>query len=654
MLDVALILVAVCCWLGAAFLALTARSEERWIRVLGLSGALLACAGAIHVLATGSASQLEFRFWNLPARLELDALSAAFLLPLHLVGGLGLIYGKAYWPLELPKRSGRSLRFFFGLLVAAMSCLFVARHGLLFLLAWELMAICAFLLIGTDHENPDVRHASWVYLVSTHTGTALLTAMVILLAHRSGGMLWLPLPVAASPTLDVWILLLAFLGFGFKAGLLPLHFWLPSAHAGAPSHVSAMLSAVMLKTGIYGILRISGLFPDIPRGFGAALLALGALSAVYGAGNALAQRDYKRLLAYSSIENLGIIAMGVGLGLAGRTSHDPWLVALGFGGAIFHVWNHAVFKSLLFFGAGSILHATGTRDMEALGGLAQRMPRTALLMFPAVLAVSALPPFNAFFSEWFLYRGLFASLSRGYPWSSGLALTGLAVTGGLAAVAFAKFFGILFLGRSRSPAADHAHDPEPSMLAPMTVLVCLCLGMGLAGALLLPCLDRIVAVVAPGQAASLGQRLGTDLWLLAGAQGLLLVVAAAAWHWRREAAPAEESAAPPTWDCGYAGAVPRAQYTGSSFSDAWAPVQPGLKARMRRIKGFFPKAVSFRTEFQDVVGERFLEPRLARMTAYLLRFRGLQPGFLSIYILYVLLTLLAVFLWVFLRGRLLG
>jgi hydrogenase-4 component B len=656
MLDVALVLIAACSWMGAALLSVFTGLEEPWSRRLGLVGTGLASLGALHVLVGGAASQLAFPFWRGPARFEVDALSAAFLLPTQVVAGLAVIYGKEYWPLHRPKGGGRSLRFHFGVLVAALTCLLVARHGLVFLLAWELMALSAFLLIGTEHENPEVRRASWVYLMCTHTGTALLTAMVILLAHRSGGMLWLPLPVGNSPGLDGWILLLAMLGFGFKAGFLPLHFWLPAAHASAPSHVSAILSSVMLKMGIYGILRISGLLPSIPPGFGAALLFLGALSAVYGVGNALAQRDYKRLLAYSSIENLGIIAMGVGLGLSGRVNHDPWLVALGFGGAVFHVWNHSIFKSLLFFGAGSVLHATGTRDMEVLGGLGPRMPATALLMFPGVLAVSALPPFNAFLSEWFLYRGVFASLSRGYPWSAALALVALAFTGGLAAVAFAKFYGIVFLGTPRSPAVEHAHDPSRTMLLPMAILACLSLGTGLAAVLLLPCLDRIVAVIAPGSPAMLAQGLRLDLRFLVGAEALLVAGGVLAFVWWRRSGPSPDPASPrpPTWDCGYAVPVPRAEYTGSSFSDAWAPLQPGLTAKVRRITAMFPKPVLFRSEFRDLIGERYLGPRMERIAVRLLRFRGLQPGYLSIYILYVLLALLAAFLWMLLRGRLLA
>lgn len=656
MLDVALVLASSGCWSAGALLSASSRPPERLATGFGLLGSLLALGASIHVLLGGPASWLAFHVWGLPARVELDALSAVFLLPVHLVGGLGLIYGQRYWPAQLPWASGRSLRFFYGLLVAAMTLLFIARHGLVFLVAWELMAVSAFFLVGAEHERPEVRRASWVYLACTHTGTLLLTAMVILLAQRTGGLLWVPLPTSTSSWLEGGILLLAVAGFGFKAGLLPLHFWLPSAHASAPSHVSAILSAVMLKAGIYGILRVSSLLPGVPRGVGGGLLALGALTAVYGVGNALAQRDYKRLLAYSSIENLGIIAMGVGLGWTGRATHDPWLMALGFGGALFHVWNHSLFKSLLFYGAGAVLHATGTRDMEALGGLARRMPRTALVVLPAVLAVTALPPFNAFLSEWFLYRGLFASLGRGYPWSAALGLVALALAGGLAVVAFARFFGTVFLGSPRSEAGDHAHDPAPSMLLPMAVLAGLCLAVALGAVLLLPLLDRAIAVLAPGTPALLASGLRGDLRLLAGLDLALLLLAAAGLAWLRRPADTLKAASRdlPTWGCGYAAPVPRAQYTGSSFADAWAPLQPGLRARRPRLRGLFPGGASFRQAFREPFGEVLLEPRVARVAERLLRFRRFQQGHLPVYILYVLLTLLGAFLWMLLRGRLLG
>ena len=655
MMDVVLILAAMGCWLLASIIASIPGSGERLYLGLGILGAILAFGGGLHVLITGNASGLDFYFWKVPARLEVDALSAAFLLPLNLIASLGIVYQTEYLPLA-SGATGRSTRVLYALLVAALTLVFTARQGIVFLLGWEMMALSAFVLIGTDNKTPQVQRASWIYLMCTHTGTLMLIAMVALLAHRSGGLLWLPLRGIPSTTLDSVIMVLALLGFAFKAGFLPLHFWLPEAHAWAPSHVSAILSGVMLKAGIYGMIRISTLLPSTPAFLGGLVLTVGAMTAIYGVINALAQSDYKRLLAYSSIENIGIIGIGLGLGWTGRTYHEPWLTALGFAGAIFHVWNHSIFKGLLFFGAGSLLHATGTRKIEALGGLAKRMPQTALVLFPAILAVTALPPFSAFFSEWFLYRGLFSSFQRGDSWAASLALPALAITGGLATVAFAKFFGFVFLGEPRTSAVEHAHDPGKAMVVPMVVLAVLCLGLGLGSVLLLPLLDQVVAVVAPEASGLLIPGLGRDLLWLSSLLGLLLVLGALGFLWllrsRRDLPP--EAGQLPTWDCGYARPTVRMQYTSSSFSDGWAALLPGVKTRIRRIRALFPKTLTFRSSFEDAVGDTFLQPRMERLVERLLRFRQLQHGQVSLYILYILVTLLLVFLWMLARPRLLG
>lgn len=652
MLDIILILSALGCWLAASLLPALPFEDERPYLGLGLLGALLALAGGVHVLATGTPSAVEFTFWNLPARIEVDALSAAFLLPLNLVAGLGILYASEYWPLAERRGTGRPVRAFYALLAASLMLVFTARQGVLFLMAWEVMALAAFLLIGTESEKPEVQRASWIYLMCTHTGTLLLIAAVVLLAHRCGGLLWVPLTGMPGTTQDAAILVLALLGFGFKAGLVPLHFWLPEAHAWAPSHVSAILSGVMLKAGIYGLIRFSTLVPATPGFLGGTVLALGAVTAVYGVLNGLAQEDYKRLLAYSSIENIGIIGIGLGLGWTGRAAHEPWLTALGFGGAIFHVWNHSMFKGLLFFGAGSLLHGTHTRRIEALGGLAKRMPHTALVLFPGILAVSALPPFNAFLSEWFLYRGLLSSLQRGDSWATGLALPALALTGGLAAVAFAKFYGFVFLGEPRSEAVVHAHDPGRGMLGPMIALAGLCLALGLGSVALLPVLDRILAVIAPEFPRLLVIGLERDLAWLSLVLALLLALGLGGFAWLRRCRRSPEQ--PPTWDCGYARPTARMQYSGSSFADGWARLVPGYRVWARRFKGAFPKPATLRTEFQDAVGEGYLEPRLQRLTERLLQFRQLQHGHLSLYLLYILMALLGVFLWLLARPRLLG
>jgi hydrogenase-4 component B len=651
MLDIFLILAALGCWVAASIIAWFKTADDRLYLAFGILGSLLAIGGALQVLISGRASGLDFIFWNVPARIEVDALSAAFLVPLNLVAGLGIVYQNEYWPAS--KGTGRSVRALFGLLAAALMLVFIARQGILFLMGWEMMALTAFLLIGTEHGTPQVQRASWIYLMCTHTGTLLLIASVALLAHRCGDFLWIPHPGLQDSHLDGAIVILALLGFGFKAGFVPLHFWLPEAHAWAPSHVSAILSGVMLKAGIYGIIRIASLTPSIPAFLGGLILALGAVTAIYGVLNALAQSDYKRLLAYSSIENIGIIGIGLGLGWTGRAYHESWLTALGFAGALFHIWNHSIFKGLLFFGAGSLLHSTGTRSIEALGGLAKRMPRTALVMFPGILAVAALPPFNGFLSEWFLYRGLISSFQRGESWAACLALPALALTGGLAAVAFAKFFGFVFLGEPRTTAGEHAHDPGRAMMAPMVILAALCLALGLGSVLLLPLLDHVLAVVAPEATGLLVIGIGRDLALLSWMLVLLLALGALGFLALLKSRRSLQTR-PPTWDCGYARPTARMQYTASSFSDGWASLVPGFKERMRRIKVVFPRPVSYRSDFQDAVGEVFVEPRMDRLAERLLRYRQLQHGHLSLYILYILLALLGVFLWMLVRARLRG
>ncbi|HJU84578.1 MAG TPA: proton-conducting transporter membrane subunit [Holophagaceae bacterium] len=650
--EVAWLLLATGLWTSAALAILLPRIGDRVHVALALAAALAGLWGSLHALHAGVPSAWSFPWWGMAVRLEVDALSAAFLLPLQLVAGLACLYGTAYWPVDRTRGTGRGLRCFMALLAAGMTVVFLARNGLLFLAAWEVMATSAFFLVSTEHELPDVQRAGWVYLVCTHLGTLALVGMVSWLALRGGGLGWSPLAGPASP-LDLGILLLALFGFSFKAGIFPFHFWLPAAHAGAPSHVSAMLSAVMLNSGIYGILRVGSLLPVNSGWVGGALLVAGAVTAVYGILHGLAQSDYKRLLAYSSIENMGIIYMGLGLGWTGRATGNPWLVSLGLGGALLHVWNHSAFKSLLFFGAGSVLHATDTRDMEKLGGLARLMPRTALCLFPAALAVAGLPPFNGFMSEWLLYRGLFHALMKGYPWMAGLALPALVLTGGLAAVAFAKAYGMVFLGQARGPAGAHAHDPAPGMLLPMGLLAILCAGLGVSAALLLPVLDRILACAAPELPPLLASSLGGDMRTLCWMAGILFALGLAAlWlssRWR-----VAVKAQAPTWDCGYAQPSVRMQYTGSSFSAGFERLLPGARVRMRRLMRPFPRPSRFREEVRDAWEDRALEPGLQGLAARLLRFRKLQPGYLSLYLLYMLVALLGTFLWMMGRSWVLG
>lgn len=590
--------------------------------------------------------------WSLPGAelaIGVDGLTSLFLIPLFIVSGLGAIYGEGYFPERDNPSSGRRLRLFYGLTTAGIAMVLVARNGILLLAAWEVMALAAFMLVVTDDEQPGVRHAGWVYLVATHIGTLCLFALFGLLFMASGSfdITKLAAGIANSPTGRA-IFLLALTGFGMKAGLMPLHVWLPPAHAAAPSHVSALMSGVLIKTGIYGILRITSLFPDPPTWWGGLLLGAGVFSGILGMAFALGQRDLKRLLAYSSIENIGIVAMGIGLALVGRAAGRPEWVVLGMGGALLHVVNHAFFKSLLFYGAGSIIHATGTRDLNHLGGLQKKMPKTATCVLIGAVAICALPPLNGFASEWLLYLGLFRTVETGaragFLWGS-LALPGLTLIGALALACFVKVLGIIFLGEPRTERAHKAHESGGLMITPMVVLAAACFAVGIAPSALAPLLDRAIRSTAPEMAANLTGVASLAPFSFLTAMGvalLALILIITAIVRRRVQAPKLDER-PGTWDCGYAAPSPKMQYTSGSFAE-W-PVQLFRWALLPKVErprklALFPRSARFEAVVPDTVLDRFVLPLFERAARLATRARFLQHGKIQIYLLYVVITLL--------------
>ncbi|MDX9979382.1 MAG: proton-conducting transporter membrane subunit, partial [Lentisphaeria bacterium] len=433
---------------------------QRLATCLTLAGALAGLAGAGLVL--GGAAPADWR------GLGADALSAWFLVPIFLIGGLGALYGEGYWRQKSHPVNGRKLRLFWGWLLLGMGVLVIARHGIVFLMGWEVMALSAFFLVSTEDEVATVRASGWVYLIATHLGTLCLFAMFALLRAGNGSFALRPLDAAGTGLgMLTAIYLLALVGFGLKAGILPLHFWLPGAHANAPSHVSALMSGVLIKMGIYGLVRFLGLLPDPPVAWGGILLILGAISGVGGVLLAIGQHDLKRLLAYHSVENIGIIVMGLGLAMLGRSAGRPDWVVLGLAGCLLHVWNHSLFKSLLFLGAGSVVHATGTRENDHLGGLGRNMPRTAGFFLVGAAAICGLPPLNGFVSELLVYLGLFrtAGVGEGVSWpAAAMAAPALAMIGALAVACFVKVSGAVFLGSERTAASGRAVEARASML----------------------------------------------------------------------------------------------------------------------------------------------------------------------------------------------
>ncbi|TMQ27622.1 MAG: oxidoreductase, partial [Deltaproteobacteria bacterium] len=439
-----------------------------------IAAAALGIPAAVAVLGEGTA--VEHRLaWAAPideVRIGLDPLSAMFALPLLALGAACAVYGVFY--LDRARRPGVPAAVL-NLLLAAMLLVVLARDAVVLLIAWEMMTLAIYLLVTYEHGDRAVRRAGWVYLIASHLGVACLLALFVLLGHLRGSFGFAelaarPLGGGAAAVAAV----LALLGFGVKAGIVPLHVWLPEAHAAAPSHISALMSGVLIKLGLYGLLRTLG-FLEPAEWWGPVLAALGSGSALVGIALALYQRDIKRALAYSSIENVGVILIGLGVGLWASDAGHPRIAALALCGAMLHIWTHAMMKGVMFLGAGSVLHGTGTRDLETMGGLMRRMPRTGALFVLGAVAIVGLPPLAGFASEWLVYRGLIdGGLAPGGDagWILLLlfAVAVLAAVGALATLCFVRIIGVALLGQPRSAAAARAHESGAGMIAPIAAL----------------------------------------------------------------------------------------------------------------------------------------------------------------------------------------
>jgi hydrogenase-4 component B len=625
-------------WFSRAWLACT------------LTGAVAGLTAALSVLlgATDWEWQSAFALGGEFVHLRLDGVSALFLALLCVVGGTGAVYAREYWSEEHYPDSAPRGRLWWSALMLSMGLVLLCANGLHFFIGWELFTVSAFFLVTLDRQRPGVRAAGWLYLVASHAGTVCLFAFFSTLAARTGS--WELGPMREHATLAP-LFWLALAGFGVKAGVFPLHVWLPSAHANAPSHVSALMSGVAIKMGIYGIVRFSGWLP-VPAGAGWVVIGLGATSALLGIAFAFAQNDFKRLLAYCSVENIGVILIGVGAALLAVTHGDaPW-GKLALAGAMLHVWNHGAFKALLFFAAGSVLHATGTREMSKLGGLWRTMPWTAGLFLLGSVAVAGLPPLNGFVSEWLIYLGLFdATMGKGVSaWAAMPAAIMLAMAGALAMASFAKAGAMIFLGAPRSHVAAHAHECGLGMRGPMLLLAGVCVTIGLAPILFWRVAARVVASWRPAwamvEAPAPLTTLGSVHIALA-----ILVLLAAVWLWRKS--HANGLARGLTWDCGYATPAARMQYTSASFGGivagwfGWV-LQPERK--MRRPRGHFPTEAIRLERVPETVLERVIGPVGAVILQVSTAVRRLQHGRLQFYILYVLAGLIALGVLVMMGG----
>lgn len=613
------------------------RSAPRVWLMVTLVGAVAALAGAVTVLSTSADWEWRSQFLvgGEPMMLRLDGLSAFFLVLLCIVGGAGAVYAREYWSDTAHPRSAGAGRAWWNAMLLSLGFVLLSSNGLQFLIAWELFTLSAYFLITINREKSDVRAAGWLYLGASHAATLALFAFFAALAAYTGGWELGPMREHGELAPLFW---LALFGFGIKAGIFPLHIWLPSAHANAPSHVSAMLSGVTLKISIYGLFRFSAWLP-LPDGAGCVVSALGVVSAVLGVAFALGQHDLKRLLAYHSVENIGIILIGLGFALMAVQQNNSAWGKLALAGGLLHVWNHGIFKALLFFGAGSVLHATGTRDMSRLGGLWRAMPWTTSLFALGAVAICGLPPLNGFVSEWLVYLGLFDTTisHKTIAWAAITAAIFLGMTGALALACFTKVCGVVFLGAPRSQAAFRAHESGPAMRSAMLALGAACLMIGLAPVAVWPAVARAMDAWNPAWAGAAMPESLPSLGLFHTALAIIVLISALwLWRWVRRTGPARLL----TWDCGYVQPAARMQYTVGSFASiinewfAWI-LRP---ERHRQLpEGPFPLEAHDMEHTPETILEKIVQPAASLVLRVSRVARRLQHGRVQSYLLYLLI-----------------
>ncbi|MEK7769663.1 MAG: hydrogenase 4 subunit B [candidate division NC10 bacterium] len=622
-----------------------------------LAGLLL---GAV-CLGAGLAPTFTASFLPLTGfALRIDGLSAFFLIVIGVVGAAVAVYGFGYSEAYEGRYSLRRLGALLNVLLLSLSVQVMADNALTFLMAWEAMSLSAYLLVLTEHDQPGtVRAANW-YIAITHAGFAALVAMFLLLSAGELTTSFAAMRAASlAPQVRDAAFVLALFGFGAKAGVVPLHVWLPMAHPVAPSHVSALMSGVVIKMGVYGLLRVTiDLLGGGPAWWGGLVLGAGTVSALLGVLYALMEHDLKRLLAYHSVENIGIIFIGIGAGLMFQSYGLTTLATLGIVGGLYHTINHACFKGLLFLGAGSVLHATGTRNMEEMGGLIKRMPRTAFFFLVGACAISALPPLNGFASEWLVFQTLLGGSAIPQPEVAvimPIAVAMLALTSGLAAACFVKAFGITFLAIPRSPEAEHAHEAPRSMQVGMVSLVLMCVGLGLAPFAVVPLLGSSLAglgglaptavaftLALPLHVAGTFGQMSAPLLAL----GLALLLALVPLVLRVLGADRRLRVAD-TWGCGRIGQTARMEYTATAFAEPLRRVFAELYRPSRDLSidfhpesKYFVQSIEYRSEIHPWFERVLYDPLLHGLRGAATRVRQLQGGSVHLYLVYMTLALL--------------
>jgi len=590
---------------------------------------------------------------NIPIRI--DGLSAWFILIINFTSITGIIYGGGYLKAYTVSNSKLNLHWIlFVLFHLSMVWVCMLQHGLAFLIAWEIMSLSSMLLVIFDHHNPRTIKAGINYFVQMHISVVFLTIGFIWVYFQTGSFGFDAFHTFFGTNSNIWLFLIFFIGFGFKAGFIPFHSWLPHAHPAAPSHVSGVMSGVIVKLGIYGIIRIVSFLKSDFLLLGEIVVSISVLTGLYGILNAAIHRDFKKMLAYCTIENIGIIGIGIGIGMMGLGNGSPLLYYLGFGGALLHVLNHSLFKSLLFYSAGSVYQQTHTRDMEKLGGLIKYMPKTAVIFLIGAIAIGGIPPFNGFVSEFVIYSGLLEGMkSSSLSQLSLLILTfaGLSIIGGISILAFTKAFGTIFLGNKRETLKHKPHEVSLRMLLPQYVIIAAMLSVAFFPQLYMNAISNILQGISVSHAGFEPVGFNNYTIIISNISiysAVFIGIIAISWGIRSFIAKRNSESIQPTWGCGYVGSSNKMQYTGKSFSKPLGKVLNFLlieKKQYYELKQgeIFPSKRNYTSTYLDFFEHLFIKPITRRLMYAINYFKFIQNGRIQSYVIYGIVFIIAIF-----------
>lgn len=617
-------------------------------------GSIFTLIPAVKVLVSGETLVKTFDFNNLfgSVNFVIDPLSAFFILVISIMCFISVVYSNGYLKPYLESKNINSHLVFLPMLIASMLLVVTCQNALMFLICWEIMSLSSFFLVIFESEKKEVLKAGIKYLVFMHISVLFIIAAFALLSIKAGSFDFASFGkvLANNQHLANIAFLLAFVGFGTKAGFVPFHNWLPEAHPAAPSHVSAMMSGVMIKTGFYGILRCLALIGIPSKLITYTVLVVSVISALYGVLYAITQHDLKRLLAYHSIENIGIIGIGVGVGMMGLAYHSPLLTLVGFAGGILHILNHSIFKELLFLSAGSVYLKTHTRNVEILGGLIKAMPATAILFLIASIAICGLPPFNGFVSEILIYYGMFKGLSiNSFEVVLVLlfAISALAMVGTMAVLCFSKVFSIVFLGLPRSEHAEEVkNDADKSMIISMSVLAVFIFLIGMFPQYVFKAMQQVVLSIVPNASMNICSISETlDLMQVVSLFALAFIIFTCILIVLKLKLTKGKIVFQETWGCGYNRGNNHVQYTASSFV---SPFLSMLKPLFKKVfdiekpKKLFPHSGHFNLHIEDIEEAYIINPILKFDEWFLSKFEGIQSGNIQSYLKCGLIFLLIV------------